>query len=188
MIGNAIAGLLGVSSVAATSYESISTTTVGAGGVSSVVFSSIPASYTHLQIRGIYRSSRASTRDNLALQFNTDTAANYSDHELYGTGSSALAAATTSATSAISGTTSAASIASNIFGSGVIDILDYANTNKYKTIRALSGFDDNSSSGQIWFFSGNWRSTSAITSITIFAQTGNLTQYSSFALYGIKGS
>lgn len=34
-----------------TDYDSIATTTVGAGGAASITFSSIPSTYQHLQIR-----------------------------------------------------------------------------------------------------------------------------------------
>ena len=67
----------------------------------------------------------------------------------------------------------------------VIDILDYANTNKYKTVRALHGSDANGS-GLIALRSGNWRSTSAITRIDLTPSSNNFKQYSHFALYGVK--
>jgi hypothetical protein len=74
------------------------------------------------------------------------------------------------------------------FGAVVIDILDYANTNKYKTIRSLSGTSYNNNNGAVGLFSGSWRNTNAITAITLQASAANLAQYSQFALYGIKGS
>jgi hypothetical protein len=64
-------------------------------------------------------------------------------------------------------------------------ILDYANTNKYKTLRGLSGADNNGS-GEIRFWSGLWQSTNAITSIKFFGNNGNWQQYSHFALYGVN--
>ena len=75
--------------------------------------------------------------------------------------------------------------AANIFGTGIIDILDYADTSKYKTVRTLFGYDANGS-GYIAFSSNLWQSTSAITSITMTPVNG-IAEYSSFALYGIKG-
>ena len=68
------------------SYESIETVTVGSGGSATVSFTSIPATYTHLQIRGI---ARTATNVSLGLQFNSDTGSNYSRHFLNGNGSSA---------------------------------------------------------------------------------------------------
>ena len=80
-----------------------------------------------------------------------------------------------------------ASATANAFGVTIIDILDYANTNKYKTFRSLVGSDTNDTNGAVGLASGSWRSTSAITSITLSNNvSGNLAQYSSFALYGIK--
>jgi len=173
---------------AATSYEYIATVTVGSGGATSAEFTSIPSTYTHLQIRGIARTNRSATGDWLEIQFNTDTASNYSDHYLAGNGASASAGGNINATYMEVNRFPAASSTSSIFGVFVTDILDYANTNKYKTIRNLGGNDQNGS-GEIHLGSGNWRSTSAITSIKIMPGAGtNLVQYSQFALYGIKGS
>lgn len=167
------------------SYESIATVTVGSGGSSSITFSSIPATYTHLQIRGICKTDRADDNDNVKMQFNGDTASNYSHHILLGTGSSVVAAATANASSILTIAGAAANVAS-VFGSGVIDILDYKDTNKYKTVRTLGGYESNST-GFIALQSGNWRSTSAITSITLAPNIGsNFNQYSQFALYGVK--
>jgi hypothetical protein len=168
-------------------YDSIATATVGAGGVSSITFSSIPSTYTHLQIRGIARDSRAGVATNLYLQYNSDTGANYTAHELYGNGSTAVAGFEgTSQTSALAARVTGNNSAASAFGGFVIDILDYANTNKYKTNRSLAGHEDNSS-GAIWLISGLWMSTSAVTSVTITPVTSPILQYSSFALYGVKG-
>jgi hypothetical protein len=73
------------------------------------------------------------------------------------------------------------------FGGFIVDILDYTSTNKNKTIRCLCGFDANGS-GNLGLVSGLWRNSgSAITSLELFPQSGVIAQYSSFALYGIKG-
>jgi hypothetical protein len=168
------------------SFESIASVDVGSGGASSVTFSSIPATYTHLQIRGIGRAANSVTDENFVLQFNSDTGANYSLHNIYGTGSSVGANATTNFTASYFARTSGASSGASMFGAVVSDILDYANTNKYKTLRSLSGHDQNGS-GYMTLMSGSWRSTSAVTTITIKNETGlNIAEYSSFALYGVN--
>jgi len=79
------------------------------------------------------------------------------------------------------------STTASIFGVTVTDILDYKDTNKYTTIRVLTGYDTNGA-GDVLLYSGNWRSTSAVTSIVLFPASGNFNQYSQFALYGIKGA
>jgi len=161
------------------SYESIATVSVGAGGTSYAEFTSIPSTYSHLEIRGMMKNS---ADEGILMRFNSDTASNYSAHYLYGTGSSAGSGngAPLSYTYAASGPTSQQPSAF------VISILDYADTNKYKTTRVLSGTDINGTGGYIWLFSGNWRSTSAISTIRIYPNAGTLQQYSHFALYGIK--
>lgn len=172
-------------------YESIATTTVGAGGASSITFSSIPSTYTHLQIRFIARDNRGLSYSYLGLRFNGDTGANYRNHYLVGYGSSVGAGSdggglTRWPTDGIPG----GSATANVFGAGIIDILDYTSTTNNKTLRALVGNDTNGG-GSIYFDSGLWYATpSAITSITIVDQSngeGNFVQYSQFALYGIKG-
>ena len=162
----------------ATSYESIETVTVGSGGAADVEFISIPSDYTHLQIRGIGLQTAAA---GFTIQFNTDTGSNYSWHQLYGEGSIAQSNAGASQTFMYMAYGAGSATAPNAF---VTDILDYKDTNKYKTLRSLSGNDLNGS-GYIQLWSGNWRSTSAITSIKV---TASFNQYSQLALYGIKGS
>jgi hypothetical protein len=164
-------------------YDSIATTTVGAGGTSTITFSSIPSTYTHLQIRAIARDSATGSAK---VTFNSDTASNYSAHALYGEGTTAAAASLLTTYIPIQRSGFIA-IATNTFSGIVMDILDYANTNKYKTTRSLAGWDANGT-GYINFESGSWRNTAAITSITITSNGTAYQQYSSFALYGIKGN
>jgi hypothetical protein len=173
---------------AAGDYESIATVSVGSGGSASISFTSIPADYTHLQIR--YSAHLEDTTSDYAalwMQFNSDTGANYSYHRLYGNGSAASADAATSQTKVLTTWTPDNVTQSLSYGASIIDILDYANTNKYKTIRNFGGFDLNGS-GIVALFSGLWMSTSAITSISLVSSNSeNFAQYSHFALYGIKG-
>ena len=171
--------------VASNSYESIQTVTVGAGGQSSISFTSIPGTFKHLQIRAIQFCG--STAFNTLIRYNSDSGNNYASHYLEGTGS-AVGAGVAYGNPPINygaiGEARGGTSHPDVF---VCDILDYANTNKNKTARSLSGFDTNSS-GLIAIRSSLWMSTSAITSITITNDaTANFTQYSQFALYGIKG-
>lgn len=182
---NNIAAIMGGGAAAVGDYESIQTYNLTTA-TASVTFSSIPATYSHLQIRALGRTDRAVSMSGLGMRFNGDTATNYSDHNVTGDGATATAGADVSASYIFLARYPGASATASMFGVGVIDILDYANTNKYKTTRNLSGTDLNGS-GQVHLQSGNWRSTSAITSIQLYPDiSGNLVQYSSFALYGIK--
>jgi len=171
----------------ATAYDSIQTISV-TSNVASVEFTSISATYTHLQIRAIGRSTRVENNTALNMQFNSDTGSNYSWHRLDGDGSTTSAGAGTSQTSIIVDRFTASTATASQFGAFVLDILDYANTNKYKTTRNLGGYDNNGN-GLITLGSGLWQNTNAITSIKLIDRSGNnLIQYSQFALYGIKGA
>jgi hypothetical protein len=169
-------------------YESISTVTVGGGGSAIITFSSIPGTFTHLQVRAIVRDTGASYGYNVRLRFNGDSGSNYTRHNLEGNGSSASSSGSSSAETSIpiAQTTGGTNLTGN-FSSFICDVLDYANTNKNKTARCLAGYDDNGS-GYINLRSGSYMQTTAITSMTL-ESTGTLfEQYSSFALYGIKGA
>jgi hypothetical protein len=176
--------------VAANSYESIATSTVGAGGVSSVTFSSIPQTYKHLQIRALVKDNRSATSsDNNFLRFNNDSGNNYNAHQLIGDGSSASSGALGTDSAMIYGTVPGASIGASIFNVTIVDILDYTSTNKNKVIRSLNGYDSNGG-GTIRLTSGLWMSTSAVTQIDLLTNIGatsTIQQYSQFALYGIRG-
>jgi len=168
-------------------FESIATTTVGSGGTTPITFSNIPQTYKHLQIRILARTTNTSGVNWIfPTRFNGDTGSNYTYHGLRGDGASAVSYAGTSQTSTLAVNSGDDANSLLGWGVGVVDILDYSNTNKHKTIRTLSGFEENGS-GMVDLISGVWMSTSAITSISIAAGTGSFREYSSFALYGIKG-
>jgi hypothetical protein len=176
-----------------TSYESIATVTVGGGGSSTITFSSIPATYTHLQIRLIAKTTTTGNGDdNFTFYFNSDTTyTNYRMHWLRGDGSTATAGNLQNPDYKIyTGTIPTSGAAqTSMFGAAVIDILDYANTNKYKTVRTLNGDSVNSTDGLVGLYSSLWTSTSAVTGFTFTIPAGtNYAQYTQIALYGIKGS
>jgi hypothetical protein len=187
LLNNVIGVLAPTTPLVTSSYESIATTVVGSGGQASIDFTVIPSTYKHLQIRVMSRVVGSVDNENLTLQFNGDTGGNYNSHYLYGTGSGTPAAGADvgSNTTAVVGRSSGANLSSGIFGTSIIDILDYSNTNKYTTNRTLCGVDANGS-GILLFDSSLWRNTAAVTSIKLLGSS-NFAQYSSFALYGIKG-
>jgi hypothetical protein len=179
----------GTSAVFESDYELIERVTVGSGGSSSITFSSIPSTYKHLQIRltgRIDRSGEAS--DFFTLRFNSDTASNYSWHALEGSGTTTYAEAGANSSLPRNGDITATTASASIFGVGVVDILEYKNTNINKTVRSFTGRDQNGS-GWVWLGSSLWRNTAAISTINILPTIGTgFQQYSSFALYGIKGA
>jgi len=186
-ITSAKSGATGISLALDNNYmEPIASTLVGSGGVATVTFNDIPQTYKHLQIRWIARNASSNSTDSFSVNFNGDIGVNYAWHWLYGTGSSVSAYGTGSQQGGLVECTSGAGAASGVFGGGYVDILDYANTNKYKTFRSLGGADANGSGG-IFLMSSLWMNTNSISSITLTSNAGNFQQYSRFSLYGIKG-
>ena len=168
-------------------FASIATVTVGGGGAANIEFTSIPGTYQHLQIRGIFRDNRSNSGNGSygALTFNGATT-NFAVHQLYGDGASAAAYGAASQSNIEVARIADAGASASIFGAFVIDVLDYASTSKNKTVRAFAGFDRNGG-GQVYLWSGLWASTSAITSLKIADAGGTLfSQYSEFALYGLR--
>lgn len=163
-------------------YESIATVEIGAGGATFIDFTSIPQTYQHLQIRCLLTTATVSGAD-IIMRFNSDSGSNYSRHQVDGYNGSAR-----SVSVAPSSSMSVMWWRENYPSVSVIDILDYKDTNKYTTIRALFGHDNNNSGvpTMIALASGNWRNTAAITSIRIDGNGATMGQYSKFALYGIR--
>jgi len=164
------------------SFESIATAVVGSN-TSSVTLSSIPSGYKHLQVR--ISALTSSPNNDLAFRYNGDSGNNYTTHAFYGDGSSVSSFNTTGRN-----TVSASfSQPTGYPGVAIVDILDYGNTNKYKTSRSIWGYDNLAGADYLGMYSGLWQSTSAITSLTFFNTLTNATinQYTTIALYGIKG-
>jgi hypothetical protein len=161
-------------------WDSIATTTLGSTQTT-VTFSSIPSTYTHLQIRGIVVASGGTW---LGMQYNSDsTFTNYRSHQLEGDGGTAYATSFQS-----SGQTGVLGFcASGQIMPLTIDVLDYTNSSKNTTARSLQGYDANGS-GLIRLASSVWLNTAAVSSISLVANFGGFAQYSQFALYGIKGN
>jgi hypothetical protein len=182
ILASQISGKLNTSS-----YESIATVTVGSGGSSSISFSSIPSTFKHLQIRWLGRTTGSGgAQDDFNILFNGGSSSNSNYHRIYGNGSSTGANYYDGVYAGVANT-AAETASANIFGVGVIDILDYTNTNKNKVSRSFGGNEQNGS-GTVWLYSNLSRSTAAITSISLTPVYGTgFVQYSSFALYGIKG-
>ena len=166
-------------------YDSLATVTVGTA-VSSITFAGIPTGYQHLQIRYIAKfTGTAINYTQPYIQFNSDATSSYDNHSLYGTGSSVGASYFAASGAYLTWVQDSNFV--NTFAVGVVDILDYANVNKNKTIRTLGGFNNNTTGGSelVGLTSALWRKTNAISSMTIQG-TANFATNSTFSLYGVK--
>jgi len=141
-------------------------TTTLSSSTANVTFSSIPQNYEHLQVRAFMRTNYSGFADGVSYRINSDTGSNYKAHFLRGDGSSASAGVDTT-TSIFAGDIAGNGSGASTFSTLILDILDYTNTNKYKTMRDLIGIDNNGN-GYVSLFSGLWLSTNAINSLTFF--------------------
>jgi hypothetical protein len=167
----------------ANTYVAIQTITVGSGGQANIEFTSIPATYTDLQILLCPRTDTGFNSRSLTMQFNGSTSG-YSDRRILGSGS------TTSSDSNVYGTdeiyigesAGETSTFSNIF----IYIPNYTSSNN-KSVSIDTVQEYNSTTAYAQLVAGLWSNTAAITSIKfINIQGGNFAQYSTATLYGIK--
>lgn len=163
-------------------FELISTA-YGTGSSGTITFSSIPQTYKHLQIR-IAAANNSGSTVTIVPNFNGDTASNYSAHWLAANGSSVSSSGSPSNT--IQGIIMIAD-GSSAVSPMIMDILDYSDTNKYKTMKSFFGYTA-SPYELLRVHSANWRNTAAITSISLVAAAGSYTSNSRFSLYGVKGS
>jgi len=157
----------------------------GSGAVRT--FSSIPQTFTHLQLRVFLRDTFSGAATNAFVRFNGDAGSNYAYHYLNGNGSSAASGASLSQSYLPIGNDPAGTSTANVYGSFIVDILDYTNTNKNKTTRTLGGFDANGS-GIVSLYSGLWLNTAAITSIQCGADSLGDAPGTYLSLYGITTS
>jgi hypothetical protein len=156
-------------------YTPIATQTLGSAAAS-VTFSSISGAYTDLKI--VYATTASSSAVNY-LRFNSDTGSNYSRTFYYGDGTGTASGRETNITGIYTPFTMSTAITTNI-----IDIMNYSNTTTNKTCLVRSGATNNIVGAGVCL----WRSTAAITSISIFCDAANFVTGSTFTLYGIKAA
>jgi hypothetical protein len=169
------------------SYESIATVTA-AGGETSLTFSSIAGTYKSLQMRYIGMDNSGGTSAGaLKIRLNSDAAANYTEHQLRGNGTTAVASGVTSRNELRMDYGVTQSGSTSTFAVGLMDLVDYANTTKYKTMRGFGGQDKNGT-GFIVLSSGLWLNTAAVTTIQVLPESSAFAAGTTFALYGIKGA
>lgn len=185
MIGALVAGITGSGGGSLSSYESIATAT-GTGSSATITFSSIPSGFKHLQIRSLNSvDNNAAVLNNMQIRFNSDSGNNYAWHHLYGYNGTPNTYSLATTSSAL--TFTSINTYSYYYNSvHIIDILDFNNTSKNKTVRVFYGADYNGLyPGWVGHSSGLWMNTNAITSISLVGNF-NWTTQSTFALYGIK--
>lgn len=163
----------------------ISDTVLGASQASITV--NVPSTYQHLQVVVTGRQDTGAVTT-LQMRFNGDTAANYYNQTLtvastVVTGTEGLAVSLGARVGRITGTASPAGSFSNT----VIDIPSYTSTTAQKGYTARCSSREGTTTGTMqWEYnSGQWISTAAITSVTIYPATGNFVAGTQVTVYGL---
>jgi hypothetical protein len=152
-------------------------------------FINIPQTYRHLQVRVFTRGTGAPAQDLSYLRFNGDFGTTYNSHWMNGNGASTATGFSNGNGFMYLGdnTTSNGGTLANVYANQIIDIYDYANTTKFKTVKMIYGFDANGS-GNTGLVSGTWRSTAAITQMSGFSAANSAAEFGSIVtVYGVTG-
>jgi len=171
----------------ANTYTLIASSTVGAGGASSITFSGIPQTgYTDLVVKVSGRASGSGYDFHLNAYLNNSTTA-YTERAVYGSGSSAFSYSASIA--GYSASLMGASGTANTFGNAEIYIPNYTSSN-YKSYSVDNVTELNSATNnRADLLAGLWSNTAAITSIVVTTDDGTaFVQYSTAYLYGISNS
>lgn len=159
-------------------YNVIASQTVSSPAAT-IDFTSIPSTYTDLVLRMALRTSLDTNDDDVNIRFNSDTGANYGWSRWASFSGSSTASNNNSATQLrignVSGGASRPALVPVQF-----DIFSYANTSVFKSTLSQSG--NAYRIGEL--FAGQWRSTTAISSISVFLG-GNVQTGSKLTLFGI---
>jgi hypothetical protein len=132
--------------------------------------------YTDLVL--VISGTNTTSAQNVGLRFNGDTTSLYSRTSVYGDGTSALSTRDSNQTSIFAtyyGTTQATAI---------IQIMNYSNATTFKTIISRSNDPASALNATV----GLYRSTSAITSLTVIPLSTTFAVGSTFSLYGIANA
>ena len=170
----------------ATTYELITNYTVGSGGTSLISLNPISSAYTDLLLKISIRGTNSSVNGSVSLGFNgTSTTSNWNVVFIEGSGTSVSGG---SGTSGVVGYPPAANATASTFGSVDIYIPNYLSSSLNKTLISDSVGENNGTTAYSNLVTNTWNVTNAITSIEITNGVGNIAQYSTAYLYGIKNS
>lgn len=154
-------------------YVALQRTTVSGSSTSSVTLGSIPQTYTDLVL---VINGSATAQVDLRYTLNSDTGSNYSRTYMLGTGSSTLSGRDTSLTYL------PISFLDTTQTTCIVNFQNYSNTTTFKTVLERAGNAGSATNAIV----GLWRSTAAISSMTLTTSSGTITAGTTFSLYGIK--
>ena len=173
-----------------TAYNSIASYTVTSASTSSITFTAIPQTYKHLVVRMICKVT-GSANNTIYYQMNGNTSSDYVYYQAYSVGGGLSGSGSAGGTGTDTAYVPSVTGAANYFGAAIINIPDYAGST-IKSIQTIAGHAVNGSGSNFTLFRGGAyygaNSTSPITSLQFTPAGGaSIAQYSTIALYGIKG-
>jgi hypothetical protein len=172
--------------------DALGSITVSTSYTSGFTFSNIPQTYTHLQIRGNVRDTRATAWSTVFARYGynngtIDSSNSYAFNYTYGYNTTVGDGGGSSQTTMyFPDGTAGAQAPANTYGFFIVDIYDYANTTKPKIAKAIGAIDTNSTAGAIELVSNFWNKTNAITDVYLYPPSGSWVVGSVISLYGIK--
>jgi hypothetical protein len=165
-------------------FELIASSTVGSGGAASILFSSIPSTYTDIVVKLSVRSARASVGPSIGVKVNGSTS-NLTGRALTGDGA---AATSTTKTNGYVGQATGANATASTFGNLEVYFPNYAGSTN-KSFSSDSVGENNATTAYSDLVAGLWSQTAAITSLEFYdIGVGDFVQYSTAYLYGVKNA
>ena len=159
------------------------------GSTSTETFSSIPGTYRHLRVLYTARVTTAgSANQNLYVQVNGDTGANYDQQLLVGFSNTPGASNAIGTATPVFGEAPQASATAGMAGVGEMVVPYYAGTTFYKSLTTVSTARNTSAAAgaSVLHIGVQWRNTAAITSLRVgVATSGNFASGAKFSLYGV---
>lgn len=174
-------------------YESIASYTL-ASSQSVITFNSIPQTYKHLELRILGRSLYSGADyDGFRIKFNNDSSASYVWHQYQSYNGNNLVVGNSGINQTSFnniGLQANNGLTSGIYSFNVININDYTNSSKTKSLTDMAVGKKDSSAGYMQMTGGFWNSAAALTRIDMDVTTPSAYNWAvgcQFALYGIKG-
>jgi hypothetical protein len=154
-----------------------------------VDFTSIPATFTDLEVRYQARSNLSGATENVLLKFNNDaTATNYTitQYTLVVNATTTVGTVAASTSGLVACSISAGTALASTAGDGRVTINNYSGTTFYKHMLGTCAYASTSGASQelILSTSGFWKNTAAITRLTFISPT-SFVNGSVFTLYGV---
>ena len=171
----------------ATTYVKIAAVNLTSGSASSMDFTSIPSTYTDLNLLITARGTSGG-EDSITMKINGLTTSIYSQRAAEGNGAAASSFNQSGVNTAVrAGIMDGSTDTSNSFSSTSIYLPNYASAYN-KSVSIDSAPETNGTTAYMNLIAYQVATTGAITSISLYPNTGSFAQHSSATLYGISNT